>query len=86
MGFFYDLLHPWVYHAEHGWVVSMPDESGTFYWDPALDWLWTQSEVYPFVYSFERGQWMYYVPGGNVEKRWFLEMDSGAWFAVGEGG
>lgn len=74
---------PWLYHADHGWLYTHPDGSGgIFFWQPSLGWVWTKPSVYSYLYSYNRGAWVYYKPGSK-NPRWFYDTTgAGSWFSL----
>ncbi len=78
----------WIDHAEHGavYVRGGNFEAGFWYFDSILDeWLWTDAEGYPFVFSDRREAWLFYRRGGSPESREFFdysEGEDGAWITV----
>jgi alpha-tubulin suppressor-like RCC1 family protein len=58
----------WVYHEQYAWLFIFPEEGGgLWYWQKNLGWLWTASELYPYVYRQGFG-WHYFlgVSDGSV--------------------
>ena len=69
----------WIYHAQLGWAFALPDEEkGLWLWKSDIGWLWTNTGVYPFLFSDRSGGWMYFRwhPFGSLlfydysSKRW----------------
>lgn len=82
---FYNIIqHPWVYHMEHQWLyhfATAGSDGGVYMWDEGLQAVWwTTSSIYPFVYNFQQGAWMYYEPG-TTNPRWFFNYGTGLWEA-----
>lgn len=54
----------WVYHHQHGWLLEAPvdgDGSASYLYDPRLGgWLYTSASVYPHIYGYPLGNWLYY--------------------------
>ena len=67
---------PWVGHLHFGWIYLRPG-NGThlnFYSpDPALGDLYTTPSLFPYLYHYARGTWVYYVKGSG-------QFGSGVWF------
>ncbi len=51
----------WIYHEQYAWLFIFPQEGGgLWYWQKNLGWLWTASELYPYVYRQGFG-WHYFL-------------------------
>jgi alpha-tubulin suppressor-like RCC1 family protein len=51
----------WIYHEHYAWLFIFPQEGGgLWYWQKNLGWLWTASELYPYVYRQGFG-WHYFL-------------------------
>ncbi|MDX2110265.1 MAG: beta-propeller domain-containing protein [Verrucomicrobiota bacterium] len=79
LGTYYDELYPWVRHDTHGWLYAVPYEGTTgvdsfFFWQTPLGWTWVGSDIYGYVYNFDRAAWLYYWPdsGANGTPRYFF--------------
>ena len=60
-GNFYLNANGWARHEQLGWVF--PVESPTtdlWLWKRDLGWLWTDKEIYPFLYQNAQGGWLYF--------------------------
>jgi hypothetical protein len=79
MGFVIDDDWPWVYSYEHQWLFSAStrDDSVWFY-DNVFGWLYTQSEVYPYIYILDSDEWLYFLMGSVAPERWFYS-DANGW-------
>ncbi len=71
----------WAFHEEHGWIyVAAATEESFWLSDADLGWLWTDAATYSYLYSYERGSWIWYFRG-TVQPRWFIDMtDPSKWF------
>ncbi len=82
-GEYLDLLYPWIGHRQHGWLLAFPDQANEaiFFWQNELGWMWTSAKVYPFLYSWSRGSWMFYWVGSgeNGQPRYFCLLDANVW-------
>lgn len=77
----------WIKHKEHGWMFIAPNsvtEAGAWLWDDIKrDWMWTNASEYPFFYSDNGKEWIYYEKGGRPASRWFYSYKNGrGWFNV----
>ena len=51
-GYVNDTVDPWMFQAEHGWIYTVGDSLDNIrFWSDSLNWLWTGSGLYPFLYS-----------------------------------
>ena len=58
--FYGDPENGWIYHYAHGWVFAMPSPNeGVWLWFDDLGWLWTSSDIHPFLYSEEKKNWLF---------------------------
>ncbi len=70
LGLFNENQYPWIFHTTLGWLyVSGKDQSDVWLYSPSgsgnlnLGWLWTNHDVFPYLFSTNSGNWFYYVPG-----------------------
>jgi len=61
-GLFLTSQKGWVYHYKLGWLFVSPlDHQGYWIWDVSLqDWLWTDSEIFPWLFSGSSSSWLYF--------------------------
>ena len=62
-GYYSTAVAPWLFHAEHGYLYRFPESTNanTYFYDNAMGaWWWTNETVYPFVYRFSDGVWLWY--------------------------
>jgi hypothetical protein len=81
------LIHPpldWIFHSKLGWVYTVSDGSeGIWLWHSQHGWLWTQKGVWPFLYSNNSTNWIYFMKNINGQaifydyetKRYLFELD-----------
>ena len=70
-GDFYGKEQGWVYHFNHGWIyLKGTDESGFWFYDETLGWLYTGKDVYPFVYRDSTSSWLYDQSSSSERKLW----------------
>jgi hypothetical protein len=61
LGNFYLNANGWARHEQLGWVFPMESSTaGLWLWKRELGWLWTDKEIYPFVYKSSTGGWLYF--------------------------
>ena len=50
----------WIYHFAHGWIFAMPSPTdGVWLWFEDFGWLWTSTDIYPFLYSERKKNWLF---------------------------
>ena len=81
------LIYPpldWIFHSKLGWVYTVSDGSeGIWLWHSQHGWLWTQKGVWPFLYSNNSTNWIYFMKNINGQaifydyeaKRYLFELD-----------
>ena len=83
-GGFYLNANGWARHEKLGWVFPMESPTaGLWLWKEGFGWLWTNKEIYPFLYQNGNGGWLYFF--GSREgtllfydystKRWITRTD-----------
>ena len=61
LGNFYLNANGWARHEKLGWVFPMESPTaGLWLWKRDLGWLWTDKEIYPFLYKSSTGGWLYF--------------------------
>lgn len=83
LGFFNVDQAPWIYHQQHGWLFPFADgPESVYFWDSEMgeagSILWTSENVYPSLYRFSDGRWIWYQKGSE-SPRWFVDLVSGVW-------
>lgn len=63
--------YPWIWSIDHGWIFSQDgtETSGYYAWDQGLNWWWTSSSFWPYIYKYD-----------NVSNEWWLY-----WFYTSDG-
>ncbi|MDA9963137.1 DUF5011 domain-containing protein, partial [Opitutales bacterium] len=71
----------WIYHEQYAWLFIFPQEGGgLWYWQQNLGWLWTASELYPYVYRQGFG-WHYFLGASDGSVFLFSYLDE-TWIDV----
>ena len=82
LGIFNGKFMPWIFHSEHSWMYIW-EESTTdslFAFDLSSNhWYFTSASLYPNLYSFGRGSWVFYFEGTSVPRE-FVDLQSGEFF------
>ena len=61
LGNYYRSQSGWMLHLELGWLYPSPSTgSGLWLWKDTLGWLWTEQNLYPYLYSAEGENWLYF--------------------------
>ncbi|MDX2108872.1 MAG: DUF4465 domain-containing protein [Verrucomicrobiota bacterium] len=63
LGVHYDAYAPWVWHNELGWLYLISGTEDTWIHEQNLGWLWTNESIFPWVYAFGEGKFLYYIKG-----------------------
>jgi len=72
----------WIYQLQLGWAYTAPDErEGLWMWTERNGWLWSQSGVWPYLWSHNSGNWLYLLGGSNGDPI-FYHFGIGAYFSV----
>ncbi len=78
LGFVDDREFPWVFHSEHQWAFFAAErDDAVWFFDPSLGWIFTNSSLYPQLYSVTRTEWLLFLQGTVAPRRWFYEATSG---------
>ncbi len=74
---------PWVYHLQHRFLYPFGANcAGLVFWDNEMGtFWWTSASVYPYVYRFSDGQWLWFQPTSGLDgnPRWFVILSSSVW-------
>ena len=71
-GLYKNFNNGWVYHSIHGWLYLVSDNfNGIWAWSETRGWVWSNKEVYPFLYQSNIGNWIYLLPTKNGEARYY---------------
>jgi hypothetical protein len=74
----------WLLHLGLGWMYPAPGTTqGLWLWKENLNWLWTDEEVYPFLYSSDTGTWLYFY-GELNRKRLLYDYGLQKWMTLDE--
>ena len=66
-GVFYLDNDGWIYHGQLGWLYLNGMESSLWIWFPEQSsWYWTNSSLFPFLYSDSAGNWIYFHEESNL--------------------
>jgi hypothetical protein len=54
----------WAYHLDLDYIYSDSTDGGNVWFYRTNDWIWTNLEIYPFLWSNEQDVWLYFDSGG----------------------
>ena len=79
-GFYNDILAPWIYHDEIGWLWRETEQifDPFWFWDVSLGYLWTGNEVYPSIYRERDSAWIWYARETS-DPRYFFNFSTDEW-------
>ena len=61
LGSFYQNQSGWALHEQLGWIFPVRSKaSGLWLWKEEMGWLWTDREIYPFLYHNSNQTWLYF--------------------------
>ena len=81
-GTYFDTSGNWIFHLEHGWLYRSGNSmSSTWFFDTNLNWIWTNSELYPYFYRSETNDWIFY-QSDDSESRLFYDYLSESWVTL----
>jgi len=73
-------------HTELGWLYPSPSlHAGIWIWKEGLGWLWSDEQVYPYLYSADSGSWLYFF-GQSRQQRLLYDYGLGKWLRLNEFG
>ena len=74
----------WIYHATLGWIyVPELNDNDFWIWDEQLNWLWTNRQVYPFLYGNDINNWLYYDDSATAPRLFYNYADD-SWITISE--
>ena len=80
IGWIQELTPEYIWHLNLGTMYYIGDsQSSVWFYAFAQDsgWIWTSKELYPYLYSFNRG-WIYQLKGTG----WFYDLQTTEWFEI----
>ncbi len=83
----FSLRTPWMYHPSHGWLYFLGEDESSlvFFFGESIGWVWTGERTYPWLYSYSRSDWAYYLEAGETpEERLFYLVSEEAWYTPEE--
>jgi len=61
-GVFKPVSNQWLYHTRLGWIYFSPVDSRSFwFWKESQGWLWTEEDLWPFMWSHTTSGWLYLI-------------------------
>ena len=79
-GDYVPLSNGWIFHQEHDYmhIWDTSTSQSVYIYTVDLGWLWTKSTMYPYMYRFSSGAWLYYLKGTD-NPRQFYNMSTQVW-------
>ena len=79
-GTFKHVKDEWIFHQELGWIYQGPlGQNGIWFWSSSMEWCWTRSDLWPYLWFNKHGNWMYYF-GVNQERPTFWNYSTKSYF------
>ena len=82
LGYFNVGVESFIYHSEHKWLYVYQNafrSDGVYFRDDLMgSILWTSENVYPFLYRFSDGEWIWYQKDSK-DPRWFNKLSKDQW-------
>jgi len=79
-GTFKHVRDEWIFHQELGWIYQGPlGQNGIWFWSNSMEWCWTRSDLWPYLWFNKHGNWMYYF-GVNQERPTFWNYSTKSYF------
>ena len=80
LGHYAPLASDWAYHAQHDYMYIYPSSTpeNIFFYTDDMGWFWTKSTMYPYMYRFNDGAWLWYLKGSD-NPRQFSNITTGQW-------
>ena len=70
-GYFFGNSGGWTYHSIHKWIyLSEINDGGLWIYDEQLGWLYTNQEIFPYLYQNSSNHWLYDQSDTNSRKFW----------------
>ena len=55
--------------------------SSIWFYTQDQGWLWSNSELYPYIYRSSDGHWLWYSVGSD-NPRWFYDFTTASWVSI----
>ena len=83
LGQFMPFSSGWIYHLKFGWVYLVEsDLQGLWMWIQNEGWLWSGSNLWPFIWSNKTTNWLYYM--NEEETKFFYDYFTGSFRGLGK--
>ena len=83
--FYMNDANAWVMHSELGWLYPMASgKNGVWLWKDFMGWLWTDQQLYPFLYQNTSAGWLYFY-GASQDRLLFYHYRDERWIEWTEG-
>jgi hypothetical protein len=66
--YYYQAEMGWIFQPDIGWMHSTPNHQTRSVWlySQELGWVWTSRDVFPFLFSNVRSNWIYFMEPNNL--------------------
>ena len=73
LGDYAPLTNSWIYHKQHDYMYIFPSSTSgnIFFYTTDMGWFWTKSAMYPYMYRFSDGAWLWYLKGSDNPRQFF---------------
>ena len=72
----------WGMHQDLGWFhTAKSTNPGLWIWKKGMGWLWTDQGVYPFVFSSDNADWLFF-QGQRQGLKLFFDYQSKTWITL----
>ena len=81
--FHFDEITKEIIHEEYGKISFLPGDGNNdvWMWFQSLNWVWTSSEFYPFIYKNDDLSW-YFLHGSSSEMIILFDYEADAWIEI----
>jgi hypothetical protein len=77
-GYYFKSEEEWIYHMDYGWMYPSGNTPGSvWFYHPDMGWVWSNPVVYPWLYSKDDQNWLYFQKFDNFT--WIYRYKTGAW-------
>src|SRR5690606_29309669 len=74
--------YPWIYNEDLGWAVPFSanqEVEAFFFWKPEVEWLYTQEDWFPFLWSYKHEKWIWIDAGLSRTHQWYINQTGEEW-------
>lgn len=83
LGLIYTPALPWFYRVDWDWLYhGGPGANSHLLYHPALGWLWTGPEAFPYVFEYASGEWLYLLLEQDAQPYYYRFGTNPGWFQL----